>query len=44
MAALPGAPAAHLRVYEPMAAFPEEEQQRYAALSRSGEAPSRAVE
>jgi len=42
MAALPGAPAAHLRVYEPMAAFPEEEQQRYSALSRSGEAPTRA--
>jgi hypothetical protein len=42
MAALPGAPAAHLRVYEPMAAFSEEEQQRYSAISRSGEAPSRA--
>lgn len=42
MAPLPGAPAAHLRVYEPMAAFSEEEQQRYSAISRSGEAPSRA--
>ena len=42
MAALPGAPAAHLRVYEPMAAFTREEQQRYAALSRSGELPTRA--
>jgi hypothetical protein len=42
MAALPGAPAAHLRVYEPMAAFSEEEQQRYSAISRSGEAASRA--
>ncbi len=43
MAALPGAPAAHLRVYEPMAAFSEEEQQRYAAVSRSGEALGRAA-
>ncbi len=41
MPALPGAPAAHLRVYEPLAAFSEEEQQRYTALRRSGTAPSR---
>jgi hypothetical protein len=41
MPALPGAPAAHLRVYEPLAAFTEEEQQRFTALRRSGEAPSR---
>jgi len=41
MPALPGAPAAHLRVYEPLAAFPEEEQQRYTALRRSGVSPSR---
>jgi hypothetical protein len=43
MPALPGAPAAHLRVYEPLAAFPEEEQQRFTALRRSGAAPSRAA-
>ena len=43
MPALPGAPAAHLRVYEPLAAFPEEEQQRFTALRRSGPSPSRAV-
>ena len=41
MPALQGAPAAHLRVYEPLAAFPEEEQQRYVALRRSGDAPTR---
>jgi hypothetical protein len=41
MPALPGAPAAHLRVYEPLAAFPEEEQQRFTALRRGGEAPGR---
>jgi hypothetical protein len=41
MPALPGAPAAHLRVYEPLAAFPEEEQQRYTGLRRSGASPSR---
>ena len=43
MPALPGAPAAHLRVYEPLAAFAEEEQQRYTALRRSGTSPSRAA-
>jgi hypothetical protein len=43
MPAFPGAPAAHLRVYEPLAAFPEEEQQRFTALRRSGEAPGRAA-
>jgi hypothetical protein len=41
MPALPGAPAAHLRVYEPLAAFPIEEQQRYTALRRSGSVPGR---
>ena len=41
MPASPGAPAAHLRVYEPLAAFPEEEQQRFTALRRSGEATGR---
>lgn len=41
MSALPGAPAAYLRVYEPLAAFSEEEQQRYSALRHAGPAPSR---
>lgn len=41
MPALPGAPAAYLRVYEPLAAFPEEEQQRYSALRHAGPVPSR---
>ncbi len=43
MPALPGAPAAHLRVYEPLAAFAEEEQQRYTALRRSGVSPTRSA-
>ena len=42
MPALPGAPAAYLRVYEPLAAFPEEEQARYTALRHAGLTPSRA--
>jgi hypothetical protein len=41
MPALPGAPAAYLRVYEPLAAFPEDEQQRYTAVRRGGSSPSR---
>jgi hypothetical protein len=41
MPALPGAPAAYLRVYEPLAAFSEEEQQRYSALRHAGPTPSR---
>lgn len=41
MPALPGAPAAHLRVYEPLAAFAEDEQQRYSALRSGGTAVGR---
>jgi hypothetical protein len=41
MPATLGAPAAYLRIYEPLAAFPEEERQRYEALRHSGVASSR---